>query len=236
MQVDDSWLQRLWETVRAPENRARLIAAGIWLTLLLLYEWLTLARGWQQGALLLVLVNWMETHPLGPVVLLLAFVVQAFLFVPTGLLGVAAGHLYGISAGLLLTLIGTGLAAAAAYATGRFFGGDHLASAHDDSRMASIATRLRRNGFVTILVMRLLWLPFDLVSYLAGFLRIAFGPFLLATFIGAIPPSLAYVLLGSAVEADLASGRIALDPRIAGLSLLLFLLSIGLWWIFRRAA
>jgi uncharacterized membrane protein YdjX (TVP38/TMEM64 family) len=236
MQADNSWLQRLWETVRAPKNRARLIAAGIWLTLLLLYEWLTFARGWQQGALLLALVNWMETHPLGPVALLLAFVVQAFLFVPTGLLGMAAGHLYGISAGLLLTLLGTGLAAAAAYGTGRFFGHDQLASADDDSRMAGIAGRLRHGSFATVLVLRFLWLPFDLVSYLAGFLRIAFGPFLLATFIGAIPPSLAYVLLGSAIEMEFASGRIALDPRIAGLSLLLFLLSMGLWWIFRRAA
>ncbi|KNC86283.1 hypothetical protein SARC_01545 [Sphaeroforma arctica JP610] len=57
--------------------------------------------------------------------------------------------------------------------------------------------RLRQNAFETVLIMRLIFLPFDLVSYLAGFLRVGLWPFILATAIGILPGALSFILLGA---------------------------------------
>ena len=44
--------------------------------------------------------------------------------------------------------------------------------------------------------MRLVYVPYDLVNYLAGFLRIGWMPFILATALGSLPDTLSFVLFG----------------------------------------
>lgn len=57
--------------------------------------------------------------------------------------------------------------------------------------------RLRSNTFETILVMHLLIVvPFDIVNYIAGFLKMRWRSFAVATAIGATPGIFTFVLFG----------------------------------------
>ena len=48
--------------------------------------------------------------------------------------------------------------------------------------------------------MRLLFLPYDLVNYVCGALRITWSSFLLATALGSLPGTVSFVLLGASLE------------------------------------
>jgi uncharacterized membrane protein YdjX (TVP38/TMEM64 family) len=81
---------------------------------------------------------------------------------------------------------------------------------------------MRNNGFESVLLMYLVYAPLDLVSLLAGILRIDLRPFVLATMLGLMPATLSWVLLGASVETDLTGGIPELEPPmfIASVALL----------------
>ena len=79
-----------------------------------------------------------------------------------------------------------------------------------------------------LLTMRLLYLPYDAVSVLAGNLRIPFWKFALATATGNIGGTFAFVGLGASIEGDLASGQLSLNPGVLVFSLLVLVASLAL--------
>ena len=63
--------------------------------------------------------------------------------------------------------------------------------------LATVDERIGANGFVTVLMIRLIPnVPFDMQNYGLGFSRVRFGPYALATLLGVIPGSFAFVYLG----------------------------------------
>lgn len=88
------------------------------------------------------------------------------------------------------------------------------------------AQRLRENGFESVLMMRLVYVPYDLVNYLAGSLKISWMPFILATALGSLPGTLSFVLFGASIEGDFTGEMPGLDPRILLASALIFAASL----------
>lgn len=80
----------------------------------------------------------------------------------------------------------------------------------------------------------LYFLPYDLVSYFSGFLRIDLGWFMLATVLGSIPGTISFGMLGASIQGDFASQSVSLDPRALGLSALMFGFSILMYRIVRK--
>ena len=84
---------------------------------------------------------------------------------------------------------------------------------------------MRANSFSTVMTMRFVFLPYDLVSYLSGFLRIAPLQFLAATALGSLPGTVAFVLAGASIE-RLDDGVGGLDLRVLALSAVIFVASL----------
>jgi uncharacterized membrane protein YdjX (TVP38/TMEM64 family) len=82
--------------------------------------------------------------------------------------------------------------------------------------------------------MRFIFLPYDLVSYLCGFLKIDWRGFLLATALGTIPGTISIVALAASVEGDLANFTPRLDWQTLGFGVVMFLISLALARYFRR--
>jgi uncharacterized membrane protein YdjX (TVP38/TMEM64 family) len=84
--------------------------------------------------------------------------------------------------------------------------------------------------------MNLLFLPFDLINYLAGFLRIAFRPFLLATIVGSLPGIVGCVLLGSSIMLDMEADFMlpTLHPGSLVVSLVVLAISVVLSRVLKR--
>lgn len=125
------------------------------------------------------------------------YAVCAVAFVPRPLLNLAAGALLGSVAGTAAALAGTVLAAAIAFGLGRLLGQDALRPLLR-GRVARAADRqLSRHGLRSMLALRLLpGIPFAAANYGAAVSRMGWAPFLLATALGSVPNTTAYVVAG----------------------------------------
>lgn len=164
------------------------------------------------------------------------YALRPILFFPASLLTVAGGAIYG-PIGVLWVIVGSNSSALIAYLIGRFFGRDVLRTGESDSIVERYARRLRQNSFETVLIMRFIYLPYDLVNYVSGLLGINWRAFILATALGSIPGTIFFTFFGASFEnLDRAlSGQLPdLNPGVLAISITMFVVSLLLSRLFRR--
>ncbi len=176
----------------------------------------------------------------GPLAFLLASLVRPLVLFPASVLTIAAGVLFGPVTGVALVVIGANASALLAYAVGRLLGPAHGGTDVDpdgDPEHASLVARwgrrMRERSFETVFVMRLLFLPYDLVNYASGALRIRWTSFLLATVLGTLPGTISFVLLGSSLE-RIDMGLDGINPWAVAAGVAMFLISLVIARITRR--
>lgn len=86
--------------------------------------------------------------------------------------------------GIVSAVLRSSISASVAYVVGRYFGGELLDSDRTADVVRRYAERLRRNSFESVLLMWLVYVPYDLVNYLASSLSIGRRSFILATILG----------------------------------------------------
>ena len=223
----------------------KLIALLIWALLLGgfgLYSWvngLTLERSLQ--AVLALLAT-----PYGPLLYLFTFLVRPLIFFSVGILCIMGGIIFGVGStmnlliALAYTVVGVICSSLISFGIGRFLGEGVIVGGEPKANhlLQRYAQRLRANGFLTVLTMRLVLLPFDMVNYAAALMAVEWKAFLLGTAIGILPSTLAFVSFGAAIDMrQLAAGQSPqIDLRMITLAILLFALSFLIsQWYKRRA-
>ena len=214
-------------------HRQRLFIVGVWICLLVGYNAWAYAKGLGPSDGARRLLDLFEGRYSGPIAYLIAYALRPLVLFPASFLTLAGGFAFGPVLGSVLTVIASNISASIAYVIGHYFGRGLLEEGASDSLAARWADRMRRNGFEATFLMRLVLVPFDIVNYLAGFLRIAFLPYLAATFLGSLPSSLAVVLAGASVKKF--DGAVpSFDPRTLVAAIVLFAISIAIARIVRR--
>ena len=138
----------------------------------------------------------------GPLFMVFLYVARTFIFLPSSILHVVAGTLYGPVLGSVINVLGENISAGIAFGLGRLFG-RHFIHSHEHGWVRQYDELLSREGFVAVLVMRLLFFPFDVVNFGSGMSSILYRQYALATFLGLIPSSVTFSVLGNVFE----SGR-----------------------------
>ncbi|MFE9926774.1 TVP38/TMEM64 family protein [Streptomyces sp. NPDC005774] len=127
-----------------------------------------------------------------------AYGVCTVAFVPRPILNLAAGALFGSQLGLGGALGGTVLGAGLAFCLGRALGQDALRPLLRGRWLQAADHQLSRHGFRSMLAARLFpGVPFAASNYCAAVSRMGLLPFLLATGLGSIPNTAAYVVAGA---------------------------------------
>jgi len=204
----------------------KLGVVSLWLGVLAAFWIYASTHTLSPGEVLRALLHDLQGHALAPLYLLLIYLLRPLLLLPTTLLTVASGFLFGPFWGFLYAGAATLLSSALAYALGRYF------AAGTPELDAKFVQRLRARSFETVLLSRLLALPGDLVNYAAGFLRISAAAFLLGTALGGVPGLLMGVLAGASLEG--LAGGVRLNVPYLALSAALLLLSLGVAHVLRR--
>jgi uncharacterized membrane protein YdjX (TVP38/TMEM64 family) len=136
----------------------------------------------------------------GPLIYVGGYAFRSLFFFPASILTITAGILFGPWLGILLTMIGENISANISFVVGRYFTADLLKYFSSNKRFVPRLTcKIQDNGFLTVLIMRLTFLPFDLVGYSSGMCNIKQRDFALATVIGTIPGLLTFVFLGGSI-------------------------------------
>lgn len=132
------------------------------------------------------------------VVFAVAYGLCTVAFVPRPLLNLAAGALFGSQLGLGASLAGTVLGAGIAFGLGRILGQDALRPLLRGRWIKAADGQLSRHGFRSMMAARLFpGVPFWAANYCASVSRMGWFPFLLATGLGSIPNTAAYVVAGA---------------------------------------
>ncbi|MFF7202959.1 TVP38/TMEM64 family protein [Streptomyces sp. NPDC008141] len=119
-------------------------------------------------------------------------------FVPRPLLNLGAGALFGSQAGLVSAIAGTVIGAGISFTLGRLLGQEALRPLLKGRWLKAADTQLSTHGFRSMLAIRLFpGVPFAAANYCAAVSRMGYVPFLLATGLGSIPNTAAYVVAGS---------------------------------------
>ena len=215
----------------------KFVAGGFWLILLGSFAVYIFSLGLPLGEALQQtvrqLVDFMRGSPFAPLIFIGIYTLCPIVLFSAVLLTLAGGALFGEVRGIIYTIIGANLGATLAYFIGYFFGqGAVDENAEDAGRLQNWIGKMRSNSFETVLTMRFIFLPYDLVNYLAGFLRINYGAFILATILGSLPGTLSFVLLGASTGLD-AEGE-GFNPWVLVASVVIFIASLGLSRLLKR--
>jgi len=132
---------------------------------------------------------------LAPLLFLVLLAVQAVLApLPTPALAIVGGYGFGVLEGFLLTWVGSLIGGVISFGISRRFGRGFVAGS---ARAVRPARFMEENGAILIFVLRLIPLvSFDAISYAAGLSSIRFRAFLVATALGMMPGTFAFVYLG----------------------------------------
>lgn len=219
------------------QHGQKLIAALFWVLLIAAYIIYTARSGLSPLGVLRQLVAFLSDSIWGPLIFIGIYVLRPLILFSAGLLTIASGVLFGPFWGVVYTVIGSNLGASLAYFIGRFFGAGTLKPEAGGvfaatSGISKYVKRMQENSFETVFIMRLIFLPYDLVNYLAGFLKINYGAFILASILGALPGTISFALFGA--SSGLSEGAPSFDWRILAASVGIFVLSLVISRLVKR--
>ncbi|UII25000.1 TVP38/TMEM64 family protein [Fulvivirga maritima] len=165
----------------------------------------------------------------GPVVIILAMIIQMFLIViPSALLMVVSVLAYGPWWGSLIILAAVFCASSVGYAIGAYLGPPVVQKILGKKSEKKVESFLDQYGFWAVIVTRLSpFLSNDAISFVGGMLRVGYWKFIGATLIGITPLTIFIAYLGKNTD-RLKSGMIWASV----VSLVLFVLYV--WWDKKR--
>nr|WP_290670019.1 TVP38/TMEM64 family protein [Ardenticatena sp.] len=206
-------------------HRSRLFALLFWSTAIFAYWGIAARNGLHPTETARLLARWVRETDAGFVAFMVFYVLRPFIAFPAIFLTALSGYLFGPLWGTLIALVGNNASGIVGYALGRFFGKAFLESTAFE-RIAAYRDALRRRTFETILIMRFMVFPQDLLDYLSGFLHLSFRAYVLATFIGSIPGTISIAWLGASIEGEFSGVVPHFNPSLLLPSLLMLGLSL----------
>ena len=167
--------------------------------------------------------------PWAPLVFILVSACLTPAFFPGPILAAASGLLFGITAGVPISLASTVLGASIAFSISRWVAGD-VVEEKGGPRVRALADWVGERGFVSVLLARITpGVPYSAINYAAGLApKLALPTFAAATALGAAPRTYAYVALGGSLD-DLAR------PEALVAFAILIVMAIGGLVLLRRA-
>ena len=224
MPPSKSWFQ---------EHAQKLAALFFWVLLIATYQWYAKSNELSSWEVAQRILNFLTDGFWGPLVYIALYAVRPLILFPATILSIAGGFVFGPILGVIYTIIASNISSTIAFFVGHYFGEGIFKETGSDNLIQRYARRMRENNFETVMIMRFIFLPYDAVSYLAGFLRIKYWPFILATALGSIPGTMAFIGFGASIE-TFGGALPKLNPVTLGVSVAIFFVSIALSRIFKK--
>lgn len=188
------------------------------------------------------LVTFLLTSRYGPLLFITANTFRPLVFFPDTLMDIASGMLFGPLWGTIYALIGEGTSAMLGYGVGRYAQSDGLGNSTEIDQKSDTKTglierygqKMQDNPFESMILLRGLFLHFDVVSYLSGYMNLAWKPYLLGTILGTAPSTMASVLFGASLQVKSLPGGPSFNPITLAASGVMMVGSVGMARYFKQ--
>src|SRR5215510_2114113 len=137
---------------------------------------------------------------IGPVVVVIAYVLCTVLLVPGSAITIGAGTLFGLQTGFIVVVLGANRGALCAYLLARSILREKVMSwANGNATFRSLDQAIGKQGFKMVLLTRLSPVfPFVLLNYFLGLTAVRTHTYVLANLIGMLPATFLFVYTGAA--------------------------------------
>ncbi|MHC0062510.1 TVP38/TMEM64 family protein [Nostoc sp. UIC 10890] len=167
-----------------------------------------------------------------PVIYVALYVLATMLVLPSTVLNLTGGAIFGPWLGTVWTSVGAVIAAIIAFAFTRTIGREAIAK-RLAGRWQAMDAEVRRGGLFYMFAIRLVpIMPYGLVNFVAGLTSISFKDYVLGTTLGTVPSVLPFVLLGSSGLKAVKTGDFL--PLVLALGLTGMLVAGSTWYRNRR--
>ncbi len=141
-----------------------------------------------------------------PVVFILIYAAGICLFIPGTLLTTLGAAIFGPYRGFLYVWIAAMLGATGAFLIGRYLGREFAASLIGD-RLKKYDDAIERNGFATVLYLRLVYFPFTPMNFGMGLTKVRFRDYLWGTGLGILVGTFIFTFFVGTIKEVWATGR-----------------------------
>jgi uncharacterized membrane protein YdjX (TVP38/TMEM64 family) len=142
----------------------------------------------------------------GPLVFIVMYAVGICLFLPGTLLTGLGAALFGPYLGTVVNWIGAMIGASAAFLIGRTLGREYAASLIGD-KLKKYDDAIERNGFATVLYLRLVYFPFTPMNFGMGLTKVHFRDYFIGTGLGIIVGTFIFTFFIGTLKDVWASGK-----------------------------
>ncbi|MGO9314999.1 MAG: TVP38/TMEM64 family protein [Syntrophobacteraceae bacterium] len=143
---------------------------------------------------------------LAPLAFIIVYAAGVCLFVPGTLLTALGAAIFGPYFGFLYVWVAAMLGSSLAFFIGRYLGRDFAASLIGD-RLRKYDEAIERNGFATVLYLRLVYFPFTPLNFGMGLTRVRFRDYFSGTALGIIVGTFIFTFFVGTVRDVWASGE-----------------------------
>lgn len=140
-----------------------------------------------------------------PVLYIMLYAIGVCLFLPGTLLTGLGAAVFGAYRGFVYVWIGAMLGACAAFFIGRFLGRDFAASLIGD-KLKKYDEAIEKNGFATVLYLRLVYFPFTPMNFGMGLTRVTFRDYIVGTGLGIMAGTFIFTFFIGTLKEVWASG------------------------------
>lgn len=141
-----------------------------------------------------------------PVIFILLYTLAICLFVPGTLMTALGAAIFGAYWGFVYVFAGAMMGATVTFFIGRYLGRDLAASVIGD-RLKKYDEAIERNGFATVLYLRLIYFPFTAMDFGMGLTRVRFWDYFWGTFLGILVGTFVFTFLIGTLKEVWVKGR-----------------------------
>jgi uncharacterized membrane protein YdjX (TVP38/TMEM64 family) len=141
-----------------------------------------------------------------PLVFILVYAVGVCLFIPGTLLTALGAAIFGPYWGFLYIWVAAMLGASGAFVIGRYLGREFAASLIGD-RLKKYDDAIERNGFATVLYLRLVYFPFTPMNFGMGLTKVRFMDYLWGTGFGILVGTFIFTFFVGTIKEVWATGQ-----------------------------
>jgi uncharacterized membrane protein YdjX (TVP38/TMEM64 family) len=136
----------------------------------------------------------------GPAVFILIYGIGCVFALPGSVLTLAGGAIFGFAHGSIYNIIAANLGATLAFFMARLLGRDFVGHLMKKGKLAKLDEGIERNGFMTILRLRLIPIfPFNGLNFASGFSKMKYRDYFLGSLLGMIPATIIYTYFADAL-------------------------------------
>ncbi len=141
-----------------------------------------------------------------PLLFMVIYALGVCLFVPGTVLGALGAVFFGPYWGFVYVWVGALAGASAAFFIGRYLGREFAAALIGD-RLKKYDDAIARNGFATVLYLRLLYFPFTPMNFGMGLTRVSFRGYFCGTALGILTGTFIFIFFIGTLKSAWVSGN-----------------------------